>query len=268
MARDLNYFDELLAQMPVEYQAKLANTARKLGVPEGDTVYLFLLACHHIVALCDGIPAELRSIQVEHASKLRQAQGEYLKQMGAELQQLEKLKPILESAFLTGLDGIKDTLAMAERTAVAEQKRTISQIAREWARTQQIEALKHHWAEVAIPLTLLLTVVATLGMVVGLVAPRLLPAPPLAPRGPVRLTLQQAELLQWATGKDGKRARELLDWNRSSLDGNACLKLQALNRAAAQSTGITPSGVEAQGGCYLWVVPPTQRQFRQAGPAN
>lgn len=72
-----------------------------------------------------------------------------------------------------------------------------------------------------------------------------------------KLTNEEYDAMRWAISKEGKFARNLIDWNRGYLDNGACV-------ADAKRLGISLSdyGREASSGfCIVWAIPPNQRKF-------
>jgi len=74
---------------------------------------------------------------------------------------------------------------------------------------------------------------------------------------PRPLTIEEADLLNWAQSSEGQQARELMRWNSGLLDDRSC-------EQEVERLGVTLAlqGKSASSGfCTLWVVPPEQRQF-------
>lgn len=73
--------------------------------------------------------------------------------------------------------------------------------------------------------------------------------------GPVRLTLDEVNALNWATSEDGQRARQLWNWNQDLLHDWRC-------EQQAAELGITlalQGELADQGACVLWVRPVEER---------
>jgi hypothetical protein len=75
----------------------------------------------------------------------------------------------------------------------------------------------------------------------------------------MRLTVDQATALRWATSTEGKFARNLLDWNRGYLDNLACIK-DTKRLGIKLELGGKPA---TSGFCTIWVQSPEQRKFEQ-----
>ncbi|NJN32748.1 MAG: hypothetical protein HC824_21805 [Synechococcales cyanobacterium RM1_1_8] len=74
---------------------------------------------------------------------------------------------------------------------------------------------------------------------------------------PRPLTIEEADLLNWAQSSEGQQARELMRWNSGLLDDRSC-------EQEVERLGVTLElqGKPARSGfCTLWVVPPEQRRF-------
>lgn len=84
--------------------------------------------------------------------------------------------------------------------------------------------------------------------------------PELAPGAPRQLTLDEAETLRWAKTREGKLARNLVQWNDDLLSDLDCTK-------DVDRLGVTLN-VQGKpstfGYCALWVVPPEQRKFDES----
>ena len=74
---------------------------------------------------------------------------------------------------------------------------------------------------------------------------------------PRPLTIEEADLLNWAQSSEGQQARKLMRWNSGLLDDRSC-------EQEVERLGVTLElqGKSARSGfCTLWVVPPEKRQF-------
>jgi hypothetical protein len=71
------------------------------------------------------------------------------------------------------------------------------------------------------------------------------------------LTWKELEAMNWAMSKEGKFAKNLIDWNKGYLENGQCLK-------DVQKLGIVLSqyGRKAKSGhCLIWAAPPEKRKF-------
>lgn len=80
------------------------------------------------------------------------------------------------------------------------------------------------------------------------------------PGGPRQLTLEQAELLDWATSQEGQYARQLMSWNEDLLGGECRQQVENLGVTIQMGTRKAESGF-----CLIWTAPPDQREFVSAG---
>jgi len=105
--------------------------------------------------------------------------------------------------------------------------------------------------------------ILTLGLVSGWLAGSAQTANALTnrldPKGMRRLTLNELNTLNWASSKEGRYAKNLLEWNHSLLanQGAECQQ-QAKNLGLVLKVGEKQT---ANGFCPLWVVAPNQRKF-------
>jgi hypothetical protein len=80
-----------------------------------------------------------------------------------------------------------------------------------------------------------------------------------APGEPQRLSLAEANALQWATSDEGQFAQDLMKWNADLLTPSAG-KLPCETEAAQLGVTLEVEGRKAKSGfCTLWVAPATQR---------
>lgn len=82
---------------------------------------------------------------------------------------------------------------------------------------------------------------------------------PLDPSGPVQLSLEQAEILSWAESSEGRRARQIIEWNEGLRSG-ACER-EVKNAGVSFSVG---NQVAIDGFCFVWVRPSESRRYRDA----
>jgi hypothetical protein len=71
------------------------------------------------------------------------------------------------------------------------------------------------------------------------------------------LTWNELEAMKWAMSREGKFARNLINWNRGYLDNGECVK-------DAQKLGVVLSQYNRKGKsgfCTVWVKPPHERKF-------
>lgn len=108
----------------------------------------------------------------------------------------------------------------------------------------------------ALPIAIFGVVMVTIGVGLGWAGTQLA-KPELAPGAPRQLTLDEAEALRWAKSREGKLARNLVQWNDDLLANLDCTK-------DVDRLGVTLN-VQGKpstfGYCALWVVPPEQRKF-------
>ena len=72
----------------------------------------------------------------------------------------------------------------------------------------------------------------------------------------VAMSLEQRNLLNWAESKEGKLAKQVMDWNEDLLNRECTKKVRALNVTIQLGTAKATSGY-----CWLWVEPPSKRTY-------
>jgi polyhydroxyalkanoate synthesis regulator phasin len=111
----------------------------------------------------------------------------------------------------------------------------------------------------ALPIAIFSVVMVAIGAGLGWASTQLA-KPELAPGAPRQLTLDEAETLRWAKSREGKLARNLVQWNDDLLANLDCTK-------DVDRLGVTLN-VQGKpstfGYCALWVVPPEQRKFDES----
>ncbi|MBD1854785.1 MULTISPECIES: DUF6753 family protein [Leptolyngbya] len=114
-------------------------------------------------------------------------------------------------------------------------------------------------APAALPISIFGGVMVAIGVGLGWAGTQLA-KPELAPGAPRQLTLDEAETLRWAKTREGKLARNLVQWNDDLLSDLDCTK-------DVDRLGVTLN-VQGKpstfGYCALWVVPPEERRFEKS----
>lgn len=114
-------------------------------------------------------------------------------------------------------------------------------------------------APAALPIAIFGVVMVAIGVGLGWTSTQLT-KPELAPGAPRQLTLDEAETLRWAKSREGKLARNLVQWNDDLLTNLDCTK-------DVERLGVTLN-VQGKpstfGYCALWVVPPEERRFEKS----
>ncbi|MBD1847578.1 hypothetical protein H6F89_30085 [Cyanobacteria bacterium FACHB-63] len=111
----------------------------------------------------------------------------------------------------------------------------------------------------ALPISIFGVVMVAIGAGLGWTGTQLA-KPELAPGVPRQLTLDEAETLRWAKSREGKLARNLVQWNDALLTNLDCTE-------DVDRLGVTLN-VQGKpstfGYCALWVVPPEERRFEKS----
>lgn len=166
---------------------------------------------------------------------------------------MEETPQALEALFTSWTREIRRSLDLVEQATLERQKSAIASAAsaliRKAERQEASRLLKS-----LVPAAGLLFAVLGVGFCMGLTVP------PYLGGGYVenmKITSDQAQVLRWAQSKEGKFARNLIDWNRGYLDNLECLKdAKRLGVKLQLGTRRASSGF-----CTVWTQPPNQRQF-------
>ncbi len=259
---------QVLAGKDSADRAQVLRVAYQAGVEKDDPLFAVLLATGQLEQLLFKKPDEIEEL----FQKWKKQWQSDLKEAGA----------ILESEreqFRLFLNEVNDTLSLKSKAALDVQKRNISNTVSHLVRQAAFEKVAHD-AYALIGAGLVLLGAVGIGVALGLAMPKLAKAPELDPAGPRQLTLEEAsaldwglseagkfarshpELIQWTRSKEGRYARQFMQWNQTLLSGSG---LRVCEREVSQ-LGVTLrlEGREAKSGfCTLWTLPPEKRSFVQ-----
>ncbi len=116
-------------------------------------------------------------------------------------------------------------------------------------------------ADIIMPASLILVLTLTIGVLIGIIFPPWF-------RGFFgggysqvqgnQLTWDEVEAMKWGLSKEGKFAKNLINWNRDYLDNGQCLKdAQKLDLSFSENGKVAKSGY-----CVVWAAPPNKRKFK------
>ncbi len=235
--------DRLLEGRDEQYKAKILQLVSYCGITDfNDPMFLFLLATGQLQLLLTDAPKDLGDLFAQGNKQTKQIfdkwaaeisscllgveQGIVLRQQRAIA---EASKAMVEKVIKDGEERHKKFLKDAER---AESRRLFKSI---------------------LPAAGILTAIFGAGCFMGMTVPPYLQGGYVGTRN---LTAEDVASLNWASSAEGKKAKQLMEWNRDYLD--VCEK-----DAKALGVKLTFGKSQADGGyCILWTRPPQERGLK------
>jgi len=163
----------------------------------------------------------------------------------------------LASLFESWESSIFDKLKEVERVAIKSQQTAIAHAVRDLIKKTDFKQTLSFFKSV-VPAFGLLVSTLGIGALLGMSVPVWLQGGYMTDK-PRKLTLAEAETLQWGMSREGKFARDLTKWNPNLIPYNNsdCLKdVKRLN------VTLKVQGKDTlKGWCAIWVLPPNQRQY-------
>lgn len=213
--------DAVLEGRSKEFKQKVLDIVAKSGVRPNDPMFLLLLSTGRLEVLMEETPAAL------------------------------------DELFHRWTQEVRRSYELVEKAAVEGQKSAIAKAARDLVRTAERQEARRFFNSLVPALGVFLATYG-LGFFMGITVPPWLQGGA-DPSGPRKLTLAQAEALQWAESKEGKFARDLMKWNNGYLENLDCL-----NDVKRLNVKLVLNGRPATYGyCTIWVTPPEKRQFER-----
>ncbi|NJL78273.1 MAG: hypothetical protein HC836_32120 [Richelia sp. RM2_1_2] len=172
---------------------------------------------------------------------------------------LEDAPQTLQLLFKTWNRDLARNLEQVEQVAVERQKVAIDRAAHALIRKAQF-AESRKLLTAVFPAGLLLFFILGVGVIMGILMPPWIAGILSGGYTKVQsntLTWDELEAMKWAISKEGKFARNLIDWNRGYLDNGECVE-------DAQRLGVILSqyGRKAKSGyCVIWATPSRNRKF-------
>lgn len=293
-AKDRQYLDLTLEGKSDEFKVKVYEIVRLFKLDASDPAFLMMISTGRLEVLLNQFPNQFETLFRRELNALK----EQFKAMQDWLsEEKQDLKGCMEGLETTGdrlvgelADQTTDlkTFAAAQRSQLVqdvdqvlklakEEKAALKQELAEGRKTAQIEHLTAVKAEaekliemagnklqnkhlgrlipiVAIAAISLLGVGGACGWMLHRQA-----MGELDPAGKRQLSFKQWESLQWAVSADGQLAKNLLDWNGSTI--SECQNGQG---PSGEKLNMVTSDEERPikfGNCNLWVVPPGKREF-------
>jgi hypothetical protein len=251
-----------------EERERILQVAYHAGIEGDDPLFAVLLATGQLELLLSKKPKELNLV----FDSWQQRWGEELQYADALFeQQSSKLRHFIERA--------EKTLELQSRAALDVQSKSISDSVNHLIKKAAYEKVSHDIFALIRAGSILLCAIG-IGVVLGLVLPKLNSDNAIANGNAKKLTLEEAkaldwglseagrfgrnnpEFMRWARSNEGRYSRQLMQWNQTLLSdvgwGNR------LCERDVKDLGITlrVDGREAKSGfCVLWTKPPGQRQL-------
>jgi|GEM_PF-2290679 len=204
------------------FKAKVYELVVEMDIDPDDSLFLMLIATGRLEVLMEEYPAELGSLFDQWEERL-----------------------------YSELQAYKEGLEKYERTAVRASEKAISKTVESLIRKASFDKFVHSFTVMSVGLAVALSLAAIgLGLGIGYrMRDDQAKAVKYAVDTPRKLTVDEFNALTWALSPDGIQAKNLLDWNKDLLAGNACE-----SQAQAMGLTLTLQGQKAQqGACVLWV---------------
>ena len=214
---------EALKGKSEEFKKRVLDFAMSYGLSQDDPLFLVLIATGQLEIMLEDAPKNLRLL------------------------------------FKTWNRDLANNLEIVEQVAVERQKVAINRAAHALIRKAQFTESRKLLSSV-IPAGLLLFFTLGIGTIMGILMPPWIAGTLSGGYTRVQantLTWDELEAMKWAISREGKFARNLIDWNRGYLDNGECVR-------DAQRLGVILSqyGRKAKAGhCVIWATPPQERKF-------
>ncbi|BDA69978.1 hypothetical protein CAL7716_041440 [Calothrix sp. PCC 7716] len=194
-AKTENFLNRLLEGKNADFQRRVLAITVEHGLSTNDPLFLVMLATGQLQVLLEDKPNEL------------------------------------DNLFKRWSESIYDQLEKAKRTATSGQEIEIRKMVDRLIKHS--ESKERSRLKVMIPALGLLSSAIGFGVLAGLAVPIWL-AGGYAPVQPRKLTVAEAETLQWSKSPEGKLARRIMTWNSESLTNLNCTKVNAQRIIAAK----------------------------------
>lgn len=225
-----------------EFRSEVLKVAYRSGIEKDDPLWSVMVATGQLESLLHEKPEEIKRIVALCSEGLKK--------------DVEVARAFVEQSVADA----ERSLSYQAEASVKLQQKNISAATKILVRQAALEKISYDiYALVKGGLVTLAAV--GVGIVLGFLASsmsiRSQPQPELDPTGTRQLTLEEAISLDWATSKEGKFAKQFMQWNQTLLSG----KEQRVCEREVERLGVTLviEGREAiDGFCTLWVKPPGQ----------
>ncbi len=212
--------DEYLDQFDEEMQVRILRTLADSGVKKNDPIFTSLLYITGVKETLERGPGEMRQV-VDYG--MRQ--------------------------FLDAMEDAKQVAAMTTEKRIASAVDALLQKTNESKNRVTIQSLI--WAGVSL-LSMFVIGWASCNWYRGSRQSQVV----LDPSEPRKLTQEEARSLDWAMSPEGRKARQIVEWNEGLIGGECEEDARAFNVTIQIGRRRATSGY-----CVLWVQPPDKRTF-------
>ena len=230
-----NALERLLKEEPESVKAKVWELISEYDLTSDDPAFTLMTATGRLQVLLKDSPVELKAMFEQWQAELYAAIAQYRE----------------------GLKQYEQTAVKAQQTAIAHSVHTL-------LRKTAIDQFMHQLSAASTILAgTLLLLAATLGGGLGWsYAQSQQSQVTQDPSGKRQLTLDEATTLKWAIGKEGRLARNLMEWNRDLLTRNWQGRFECEEQAKQLGVTLKLGEKKAQSGfCTLWVSPSEKHRF-------
>jgi hypothetical protein len=211
------FLQQLLQSHSPDVQARVLQVVKTMGIAESDPIFLLLIATATVQVMIEDTP--------DH---LKQTYRVCHQQVMADIKDYEKAA--VKGVEMRLADAVQDVI----RKAKASEKEPGWQVFGFFG------------------------VITLLVMLVGVWAGRgISEAERVSFRQQGKLSLEEAQSLDWAMSPEGQYARQLLFWNDSLMGGECQAQVKRLDVRLRYGSLTARNGF-----CFLWVVPPDKREFQ------
>lgn len=225
--------DEVLKHQPESIRRKVRWLVEISGIREDDPLFLVLLSSRINHVLLEDAPSNLENSLDTCRVTLVKVQQEYLNR----LQEVQT--KYVEESKQVALDIAEAKVKSAIARILAENNLT----KKGWMSPKVLGM---------ITTSIAITISLTIGFIGGWSFDRVIRHK----NNLMALSLAQRNLLDWAQSKEGKLAKQILDWNEDILDRECTRKVRSLNVTIRLGTAKATSGY-----CWVWIEPPSKRNF-------
>ncbi|HBL13791.1 MAG TPA: hypothetical protein DD379_20830 [Cyanobacteria bacterium UBA11162] len=223
---DATLLEQVLEGKDNDFKARVLNLVVNTGLTPDDPVFLMLLATGRLEIMLEDAPLAL-----------------------------EKLLKTWAKEFWRSIELVETATVERQKEAIAKAaQELIEQASKNQKLSLNNKAQPFCLSSFVPAAAVVLGAIALGAVLVFLGSTTLINSPTVS----AKLSSKDAELLKWASSKDGQFARSLLEWNAEYLKDKQCAKdVQRLNVELTLGNKVSSSGF-----CVLWIEPPNKRQWK------
>ncbi|MDJ0572473.1 MAG: hypothetical protein QNJ53_26000 [Pleurocapsa sp. MO_192.B19] len=221
--KEPDLMDQVLMYQPPLVQRQVRKLVRMSGIKQDDPYFLILLSCRINQILLENAPNSLEKSLDNYFQRVLNFQGDRLEQ---------HRQVALDISIAKLNNAIAKTL---EDNGIESKKGFFKSLV--WIR-------------------LVNAISTATALSVGFASGWSFDKAVLAKANTVNLSPTEIGLLEWAQSKEGKFAKDLLDWNEDLLGQECQKKVSSLNVTIEIGSAKATSGY-----CFVWTEPPRERSF-------